>query len=150
MIRRLRSNTLASFVLLTLGAAGCNFSANRDADERRRQEERTREEAQKAAERAKPEIQAAGRALGRAAETAAEDARAAAQGIKEGWKEGGHRPLDLNSSTENELEGLPGITEGDARRILQRRPYRSKEELVRRGVLPETAYEKIREDITVK
>jgi hypothetical protein len=130
--------------------AGCNFGAKQDSEEQRQRDEKTRDEAAKVTERAKPEIEAAGRALGRAAEAAAEDAHAAGQGIREGWKQRGHEPLDLNSASEGELSELPGISPRAARRMTRERPYRSKRELVTKGILSEDAYARIRDDVTVK
>jgi DNA uptake protein ComE-like DNA-binding protein len=135
---------------LVLGFIGCDFSGNQNAEDQKQREEKTRDEAAKATEQAKPAIESAGKALGRAAEAAAEDAHAAAQGIREGWKQAGHEPLDLNAASERELSDLPGITPLDARRIIQKRPYRSKHELVTKGVLSETSYAKIRDDIAIK
>ena len=46
----------------------------------------------------------------------------------EGWSEGGRdarQSLNLNTATESELLNLPGITQHDARRIVQNRPYQS-------------------------
>lgn len=150
MFRNARFAASLSLAFLLLGLAGCNLNGNRDAEDQQQREEKAREEARDAAERAKPEIQAAGRALGQAAQTAAEDARAAAQGLAEGWKEGTSKPLDLNAATEGQLETLPGITTRDARRIIEHRPYRSKDDLVAKGVLSESSYAKIRDDVTTK
>src|ERR1700694_332354 len=102
--------------------AGCGLLNDSKTDsEKRDSADRTRDEVAKATERAKPDLQKAGRELKEAAKTAAEQAHAAAQGVKEGWERGGHRNLDLNSATEDELLQLPGITKHDARRIIDAR-----------------------------
>jgi DNA uptake protein ComE-like DNA-binding protein len=139
-----------SALAVLLALAGCGPSANQSEQDRRQRDEKTREEVAKATERAKPEIQAAGRALGRAAETAVEDAHAAAQGIREGWNERNHDPVNLNSATEEALFDLPGIGQSDARRIIEGRPYQHKHELVTKGILSESAYAKIRDNVTIK
>ena len=146
--------TLCFAVILTLGlgTTGCNWngSALTSEEEQRQSDEKTREEVAKATERLKPTIETAGRELGEAAERAAEDAHAAAQGVKEGWARGSHKPVDLNSASEKELMELSGITERDARKIIHGRPYRNKRDLVTKGILPNSAYSKIQDQITVK
>ena len=154
MSRRITNLCFVSMlsVALTFGATGCNWNPNRSAsdEEQRQRDEKTREDAAKAAEKLKPAIESAGRKLGEAAEKAAEEARAAAQGVKEGWARSGHAPVDLNSASEAELTELPGITETTARRIIRNRPYRDKEDLVSRGILSQSGYEKIQDQITAK
>jgi DNA uptake protein ComE-like DNA-binding protein len=140
---------------LTLGVAGCNSNwhgqdqPNTEEDQKQR-DEKTREEVAKATERLKPALENAGKKLGEAAERASEDARAAAEGVKEGWARGTHKPVDLNSATEAELTELPGITVRDARKIIHRRPYRDKRDLVTKGILSDSGYTKIQDQITVK
>jgi competence protein ComEA len=41
------------------------------------------------------------------------------------------RAIDVNSATEGELTALPGIGPATARRIIERRPYRVVEDLLR-------------------
>jgi len=154
MFKRIKQLPFASLlsVLLVLCATGCTWNPNGPAsdEEQRQRDEKTREDAAKAAERLKPEIESAGRKLGEAAERAAEEARAAAQGVKEGWARGQHAPLDLNSASEAELMELPGMTETAAKRIIRNRPYRDKQELVTRGLLSRSSFEKVQDQITVK
>ena len=154
MFKNIKTLSFASLlsVLLALGATGCTWNPNGPAsdEEQRQRDERTREEAAKAAERLKPEIESAGRKLGEATQRAAEEARAAAQGLKEGWARGQHAPLDVNSASEAELMELPGMSETAAKRIIRNRPYRDKQELVTRGLLSRSSFEKIQDQITAK
>lgn len=136
-------------------SGGCNwFPYGQDSrsaqDEQRQRDEKTRDEVANATERLKPAIEQAGRQLDKAAEKAAEEARAAAQGVKEGWGRGAHAPLDLNSASEKELLELPGISGPQARRIIHGRPYRDKGDLLTRGILSRSSYEKIEDQISVK
>jgi DNA uptake protein ComE-like DNA-binding protein len=140
---------------LILGTEGCNWNqssqdSRANQGDQRQRDEKTRDEVAKATERLKPAIEEAGRKLDEAAEKAAEEARAAAQGAKEGWERGAHAPVDLNSASQNELLELPGITGAQARKIIRARPYRDKQDLVSRGVLSRSSYEKIQDQITAK
>ncbi|MBM3796825.1 MAG: hypothetical protein FJW31_22870 [Acidobacteria bacterium] len=58
--------------------------------------------------------------------------------------------LDLNSATEKELEGLPGIGDAYAARIVAGRPYAAKNELVQKGIIPEGTYEKIKNRVVAR
>lgn len=136
-------------VILGFGLlSGCNFNGSSDADKRAR-EEKTREEIARATERAKPALEDAGRKIGKAAAEAADEAQAAAEGVREGW-ERGHHPVNVNTASEGELTGLPGITVRDARRIVDGRPYADKHDLVVKGAITEERYQKIRERISSK
>ena len=55
--------------------------------------------------------------------------------------------LDLNTATAGQLRGLPGMGDVYVRRILEARPCTAKNQLLTRGVLPQSAYEAIRERI---
>ena len=55
--------------------------------------------------------------------------------------------LDINSASIAELKALPGMGVAYARRIVENRPYSSKNQLVTRGVLPQTVYNAIRDRI---
>jgi hypothetical protein len=65
-----------------------------------------------------------------------------------GGREG--RQLDLNGASQNDLAGLPGITDEDAARIVANRPYGTKRDLLRKSVLAEDKYKQVQDYIYVK
>jgi competence protein ComEA len=62
----------------------------------------------------------------------------------------GHKRLDLNSATKDELAALPGMTTDDAQKIIDNRPYRGKNDLVKKNVVSADEYAKIKDDIVAK
>jgi competence protein ComEA len=59
-------------------------------------------------------------------------------------------PLDINSASVDELKALPGIGDAHAKRIVAARPYKQKDELVKKGILPQPTYDKIKEQIVAR
>ncbi len=55
--------------------------------------------------------------------------------------------LDLNSASEADLKTLPGIGEAYAKKIVENRPYKRKDELVSKNIVPKATYDKIKDDI---
>ncbi len=62
----------------------------------------------------------------------------------------GHKRLDLNSATADELAALPGLTASDAQKIIENRPYKAKNDLVKKDVLTATQYAKIKDEVVAK
>lgn len=62
----------------------------------------------------------------------------------------GGAPLDLNTASEQQLKQLPGIGDAYAAKIVQNRPYRAKNDLVRKKVIPQSVYDKIKDRIVAR
>lgn len=59
-------------------------------------------------------------------------------------------PVDLNSATADELKSVPGIGDAYAAKIIKGRPYKSKDQLVSKGIMPQGVYDKLKEHIIAK
>ena len=55
--------------------------------------------------------------------------------------------LNLNKASAAELAKLPGVGEARARAIIKARPYKSKDELLRKKLVPENVYEDIKANV---
>lgn len=55
--------------------------------------------------------------------------------------------LNLNAAKAAELERLPGVDAARARAIIKGRPYKSKEELVTKKILPQAIYEEMKSNV---
>lgn len=58
--------------------------------------------------------------------------------------------LDLNTATREELVALPGVGEAYADKIVENRPYKRKDELVARGIVPKKVYKKFQKKVIAK
>ena len=58
--------------------------------------------------------------------------------------------MDINSASEAELATLTGIGEARSKAIIKGRPYSGKDDLVKKKVIPESVYDKIKDQIIAK
>ena len=58
--------------------------------------------------------------------------------------------IDLNTASAEELQKLPGIGEALSKKIVENRPYKRKDELVQKKVIPAPTYDKIKDHVVAK
>ncbi len=58
--------------------------------------------------------------------------------------------IDINTAGEKELKELPGIGDAYAAKIVSNRPYARKDDLVRKKVIPQATYDKIKDRIIAR
>ena len=58
--------------------------------------------------------------------------------------------IDINSASKKELMSLPGIGDAYSQKIIDNRPYRGKNDLIRKNIIPQATYDKISGQIIAK
>lgn len=59
-------------------------------------------------------------------------------------------PIDINTATEAQLKTIPGIGDAYAAKIIAGRPYANKAQLKSKNIIPEQAYDKVKDAIVAK
>ena len=102
---------------------------------------------------------AAGSALAQKAEPSKDAAKKSEAAAKDATKKAAEppkaaapkaEPMDLNSATEAELASLKGIGPVRAKAIVKGRPYKGKDELVQKKIVPQSVYDAIKDQIIAK
>jgi DNA uptake protein ComE-like DNA-binding protein len=58
--------------------------------------------------------------------------------------------IDINTATPEQLKAIPGIGDVYTAKIIKGRPYKAKNELVQKKILPQNVYDKVKDQIIAK
>ena len=75
---------------------------------------------------------------------------AQAQSKKAAAEAGKAAVMDINTATVEQLQSLSGIGDAYSKAIVKGRPYKRKDELVDRKIIPQATYDKIKDAIVAR
>jgi competence protein ComEA len=58
--------------------------------------------------------------------------------------------LDIHSASKEQLDALPGVGTARADAIIKGRPYKGKDDLVQKGIIPQSVYDGIKDKIIAR
>ncbi|MGC1370848.1 MAG: helix-hairpin-helix domain-containing protein [Candidatus Sulfotelmatobacter sp.] len=85
------------------------------------------------------------RRTAQATETMRRDTKAMVEGVKEGMGHNG--AVNINKASREELLTLPDLTDREADRIIAERPFNSADDLVKRRIITQSEYDRIRDRV---
>lgn len=134
-----------SLVVLAL-LAGC--TQNQDPA-------KTRQEAAQAAAKAKEEGKQAAVELKKDTAEARRQGKAIAEGVKDGLSgnttsASGSKKVNVNTASKDQLMSLPGMDDEQAQRVIDGRPYHTREELKAKGAVSPEEYQKIARQVATQ
>ena len=59
-------------------------------------------------------------------------------------------PLDINTASVDELKAIRGIGDANAKKIIDGRPYKRRNELVTKKIIPQETFDKVKNQIVAK
>jgi DNA uptake protein ComE-like DNA-binding protein len=144
--RRIRATIAVQALLIVALLAGCTAKNSRD-------DQQIRQQAAQATAQAKQDAKQAGQTIKEGAASAERTINDVAAGVKDGLKtptSATKDAVDINSATESQLTTLPGVGRSEADRIIRNRPYDTTQDLVRKGVMDQAAFDRLSNRIVVR